>query len=142
MKSKICIIISCSFVLLLSNQLMSCKSSSDETDPVLQMLTSGTWKAAFIEMDAQDKTALFLDFRLTFTPTSFTSENGLGIWPDQGAWSFADEPKSSINRSDGATVAITSITESELVLSFNWDPAFTGGRIKSVGGDYEFRLTK
>lgn len=143
MKTKIHIIISCLVVLFFAGQLVGCKSGSEENDPVLQMLTSGTWKGASIEMDGQDKSSLFAGFQLTFTATAFTSVNGLGIWPEQGTWSFVDETKTSIKRSDSAVIAISSISADQLVLTFSWDPAFaSGGRTRSVAGEYVFHLRK
>lgn len=143
MKTKIHIIISCLVVLFFVGQLAGCKSGNEENDPVLQMLTSGTWKGASIEMDGQDKSSLFAGFQLTFTAAAFTSVNGLGIWPEQGTWSFVDETKTSIKRSDDAVITISSISADQLVLTFSWDPAFaSGGRKKSVEGEYVFRLRK
>ncbi|MBX2896895.1 MAG: hypothetical protein KF763_15720 [Cyclobacteriaceae bacterium] len=125
-----------------------CKKKEDDPKPskqdeVTSVLTSATWKVSSVTVDGVDKTELYAGLTLRFTPTNYTSTNGVPVWPATGAWSFTTEEANAFQRSDGVLVEIIEVTATSLKLKLDWDETTLGsGRVGSVEGDHVFSFVK
>jgi len=125
--------------------LSSCggKDSPSASEVNQGILSSGTWKISNVTVDGVDQTSLFTGLTLQFTASSYTTTNGDPVWPATGTWSFTDDTATSVKRSDGVIVGISSISETGLVLTLDWTKTTLGtGRVKSVAGAHVFTFTK
>lgn len=138
---------------------MACKGNDpDPVDPEptvkekrTEILLAGgsSWapSASGIKVDGVDVTEdLFDGFSIKFTSASqFTTTGTTPVWERSDTWSFKDDNATAIIRqSDGKEITISSISDTELKLTLEWDE-YTyeeGGRKKSIPGTYEFVLTK
>lgn len=119
-------------------------------------LTNGTWKVNSVTVDGVDKTSMFTNMSITFTPASmtngkpsslngsFTSTNGGLVWPSSGNWSFTNtNDGTNLSRSDGLSIQLTTLTATSLKMSLAWSQTTYGeGRAKSLKGQHEFTMGK
>jgi hypothetical protein len=138
----------------LSVSLWGCKDDpkprQTEAQKVTKLLTSngGRWSpagAAAITADGIDVTQdLFAGFSITFSENTFTTTGTSPVWLRQDTWTFKDETAKVIIRGqDGKAITITSISETQLKLTLQWDQTtYDGGRKRSLAGSYELVLTK
>jgi len=123
-----------------------------EEEKRLEDLT-GTWSVAnngSTSLDTDDRTADWANFSLTVNGTktySTTGSNDENVWPSTGSFDFAGTDGAGldvINRSDGVTITIDVISPTNLDLSFTYVLAKPNkeGRVQSIEGDWEFKLTR
>jgi hypothetical protein len=144
-------------LIILSKAFMACgPGEPDPVEPtqaekVTTMLTSGTgtWAAASgsgITVGGDDVTSeLFTGFSIKFGDGTLTTTGTTPVWLRQDTWEFKDETASAIIRGqDDKEVTITSISDTQLKLTLQWDSTTyeEGGRKRSIPGTYEFTLTK
>ena len=132
--------------------MIGCKNDEPgETEEEIQIKKlTATWEASSVTLDGADRTADWATFRLTATGTLTYSTANTGddnVWPASGTWSFAGTTGSGLNvlnRSDGVTVNITSLTDTNLDLSITFALAAPNkeGRVASIEGDWVFKMTK
>ncbi len=118
----------------------SCDSSEGE-DPQDQQLArlQSTWNVSSVVLDGVTITG-FENFTLTIGTFTYTSTNGLDVWPDSGTWEFQGQSVSSVIRDDGVVMTWELASDNELLISFNFvDP---NGRHSGIGGSYQFSLNK
>jgi hypothetical protein len=65
------------------------------------------------------------------------------IWPIRGTFELVEQTPGSflIIRNDGVAMEVLSISESRLTVGFRYTPPGSG-RVKDVGGEYEFEFTR
>jgi hypothetical protein len=136
-----------------------CGGSDPDPDPepteqeiVTEMLVSdgASWApsgSTGITVDGVDVTeTLFQGFSIKFGENTFTTTGTSPVWEANDTWAFKGESSTVIIRgSDDEEITITNISESELVLTLEWDSLTTlppGGRAKSIPGTHKFTLTK
>ncbi|HYC85989.1 MAG TPA: hypothetical protein VEB86_12245 [Chryseosolibacter sp.] len=118
---------------------------------VTEKLVAGgsSWSAstsgAGITVDGVDVTNEFFDgFTIKFTGTTLTTTGTTPVWLRTDTWTFKDDNATAIIRGqDNKEVAITSISDTELKLTLQWDQTtYEGGRTRSIPGTYVFTLKK
>jgi len=113
------------------------------TETNTQFLSSGNWKVSSVKVDGVDQSSLFTGFTLQFTSSSYTTTNGDPVWPASGSWSFTDATATTVKRSDGVVITISSISTTNFVFTLTWDKTTLGaGRASSVKGTHTFAMTK
>jgi hypothetical protein len=122
-----------------------------QVEKVTAMLTEegGTWTpsgSAGITVDGVDVTSdLFEGFAITFGESTFTTTGTTPVWLRTDTWEFTDESATAFTRGqDGKTVTITTISDTQLKLTLEWDQTTyeEGGRKRSIPGTYQFILNK
>lgn len=120
----------------------SCSKDDGPSAQTVQLQKlSTTWKVSQVINDSQDVTAQYTDFVLTVTELNYTTQNGGNPWPTSGNYTFKDGDLNTLLREDDTQLNIDELTESTLILSFNFNTV-TGGRLSGVTGDFTFSLTK
>ena len=121
-----------------------CKENEETTpNETLALLSSGTWHIVNVTVDGVNRNDLFTGFTLTFSPEAYTSTGGEPIWTPSGTWAFVNSTTSTITRDDGIVVTITSLTDTNLKLTLQWDQTtLGGGRIDSIRGEHAFEFNK
>lgn len=125
--------------------LLSCGGDDGPTpnETAGQQLTAGGWRIQNVTVDNTDRTALFTNFTLTFTATSYTTTNGGLVWPTSGTWTFTDETGQKVRRNDGVEITILEISATTLRLQLQWAKGALGsGRTSSVAGNHVFTFSK
>lgn len=90
--------------------------------------------------DGYDVTSQFAGFSLEFGEFTYNTTNGLPhVWPTSGTWSFENDNASKIIRDDGVQINVNQ-TGNQLTLNFIAAGVGTGGRTKSLEGQYQFSL--
>lgn len=90
-----------------------------------------------------DKTGSNTGFTLTFGATNYTTQQGGVVWPATGTWKFTNDTAKALTREDGIEVAILSISENNLDISFSWNKTTFGpGRSASIPGTYRYKLKR
>jgi hypothetical protein len=134
---------------LISGFVFTTSSCKDEptAEEIFRKKIALTWKttATGVQFNGKDVNAIFNGFTLTFTEaqTYTTTSGNTPVWPASGK--FTTVPTTStigfnLKRDDGVVIEITQLTETKLVLKFN----YTGkpNRVSSVSGGYVFDLEK
>ena len=129
--------------------LSGCKDDSSEAAPsetdqqLTTLMNNGTnWilSSSGVKKDGYDVTDQFTGFTLNIGNKTYATTNGLSpVWPEMGTWDFQDNNPGIITRDDGAII-IVSVSSGNLTLTFTADAVPTGGRVKSVSGEYQFNL--
>lgn len=120
----------------------SCSKDDSPNAQTLQLQKlSATWKVSQVTNDNQDVTNQYAGFILTVNELNYTTQNGGNPWPTSGAYTFKEGDLNTLLRSDDVTITIDEITESTLLLAFNFNTV-TGGRLSGVTGDFTFSLIK
>lgn len=126
--------------------LSACKEETPFSDQeqVTALLVSATaWQDPIVTVDDVDQSALYKDFSITFTNTTYTSANGSPVWKSAGTWMFKDEAARVMILDGTREVEITSISNELLELSLQWEEdTFEPGRIRSLKGKNKFKLKK
>ena len=135
--------------------LCSCSSGSDpaptEAERVTRLLTQdgGKWNlpatGGVVVEDVDVTQDLFSGFSITFAEGTFTTTGNSPVWERQDTWHFKDDSATVIIRGqDDKEIAITSISDDQLVLTLDWDQETydDSGRMKSIIGTYKFTLNK
>ena len=121
---------------------MSCGGGDD--DPSLQELAfeklSGSWdisQGGSIMIDGQDGSLNFQGFSLSFTDGGYNTTNAGELFNALGTWEWVDDEAQLIDLDDGKRLTIVSLTETELVFSFQFNGQ--GGQAnhgESIAGSY------
>jgi hypothetical protein len=107
------------------------------------LVTGGAWNLQSVTVNGVDQTPLYEGLKVTFSSSGYTAVAGGVIWPATGTWSFTSDAGTTIHRNDGLDLAITELTQSKLVVSFNWTKTTLGsGRTKSMAGAHVVSLTR
>lgn len=133
------------FLLATCFTLLSCDNGDGQSieEETRELLIAHPWKSTNVVVDGVNQNSLFQNFTLTFTPTSYSSNNGEPVWITSGTWNFIDGSAKSFTRNDNVVVTIESITETTLKLSLQWNETTLGnGRINSVKGKHIFDFSK
>lgn len=123
----------------------SCTKSDpkSETERVKEILTANTWVIQSVTVDGIDKTSDYSGMTLAFTNTNYSTENGGLVWPDIGAWKFADDSGKIISRNDDLIITIEEASTTKLVMKLMWlKTTLSGGRSESVRGAHVFVFRK
>ena len=137
------------FILLFSLTIISCGDETDGgTDPVpvnpldtQGNLLNGTWKVIDSNSVTKDGTIVDVFTSMTLTVSGGSASGGSystlnsdsdEIWPSSGTWTFQNNDKNKILRSDGVSMSI-SATETTLRTSFT-----TTGGIKDGNWVFDF----
>ena len=134
---------------LLSVLVLTASSCKDEptAEEIFRSKIARTWKLTSngVQLSGKDVTPVFNGFTLSFTEAQiYTCTAGNPpVWPSSGK--FTSVPVKStigfdLKRDDGAIIEVAQLTETKLVLKFN----YTGkpSRVSSVSGGYVFDLEK
>jgi hypothetical protein len=141
--------------------LYSCGGSEPEPEPTAAEaavinLTNSAWKVNSVTIDGVDKTSMFTNLSITFTPTSttngkpsslngsFTAVNGGLVWPASGTWSFPNTADgNNVLRGDGVSLQLTELTATTLKISLAWSKTTFGtGRSAGLKGQHVFTMGK
>lgn len=106
----------------------------------LRALTA-TWSVRSVSNDNTDVTQQYTGFSLTVSGNkTYTTVNGSNPWPATGTFDITSENLDLFRRDDNVEVRIVSITDTELVLSFNMSSV--RGTASGITGSFTFNLTK
>lgn len=156
MRKRGSIVYSLMFVALAVSTI-GCKSKSDdpqlpelsEQEKVVAILTSGTatWTpptASGVTLAGIDVTEEFFSgFTIRFTGNQLFTTGSTPVWLRQDTWQFKPGTSNIIIRGqDNKEVTITSISETQLILTLDWTETTFGGRTNSLPGRYSFTLNK
>lgn len=95
-----------------------------------------SWQIADVKVDGVTSD-LYPGLTVSFGSKTFTSTNGGKVWPASGTWNFVGEAGNKISRNDGVEISISTLTDSQLVMSFTWSTTtFNGGRATSLKGSH------
>lgn len=110
----------------------------------LLVTTSGNpWQSSAVSVDGVDVSTEFNNLTVSFTETSFTTQNGGDLWPAGGTWNFQSGSTAEIVRNDGLVMTISQINESSLVFTFTWDDTiFRSGKLGALQGNYIFNFSR
>jgi hypothetical protein len=125
---------------------MSCSKDSPSAEDVFLEKIEGTWvlSSTGVEIDGEDVSEVFEDFSVTFTKDrEYSTSDGNGpIWDSSGTFELeatTNDAGFHIIRDDDVEVRVDELSESRLVLKFNF-VSDGSGRVKSVSGEYTFDL--
>ncbi|WP_420582888.1 hypothetical protein [Reichenbachiella sp.] len=141
-----------SLVLSLVVAMASCGGGDDGDDPIdvdariaiAEALTKG--QASFSSVTPPDG-ATTLDWSsttLTFTggvdggTYSTTNSANTDVWPANGSWAFKDGTDGKVIVRDGTTDVTVAVGATELSTTFTVVQPSTGGRVKVIGGEWDF----
>jgi hypothetical protein len=103
------------------------------------------WKssATGVQFDGKDVNGVFKDFTIAFTEsqTYSTTAGNAPVWASSGKFSVKASSSGtgfSLLRDDGVEIAVDQLTESKLVMKFNYIGKTS--RVKSVSGGFVFDL--
>lgn len=126
-----------------------CKDDENPTIPeVDEMLAriAHTWTLQEVNKDDIDLTAAFPGMKLIIQDDrTFSMVNPVPpMWPAEGSFTLAElsNGRFQITRSDDVVIIVTSVSETTLVVELDYDATTSGGRSKSVSGNYEFTFVK
>jgi hypothetical protein len=121
--------------------------SKPEPDPEKEYLEqlSFTWHLQQVKVDGTDVTPAFNELALTLKgDKTFTVTNPVApIWPADGTFVLQEISGAAdykIVRSDGMDIYVNELSATTLRLQLQFEPI--GGRVSSVGGQYEFLFTR
>jgi len=125
--------------------------SGCDKDPVptpeelyLKKLTS-FWKIKSASVDDKDVLNHFngLALQIKGDYTYLVTNPVTGLWPASGTFELEQisDENFAIRRDDGVLISVSTLSESELKMKFQYS-APANGRVNSVGGQYEFNFTK
>ncbi len=136
-------------LILLVGVLNACGGDDGPTTPTptpadvaREQMTSGLWTMQSVTVDGTNQTSVYAGMTLTFTATSYTTTNGLPVWPASGTWSFSNSDGTAVTRSDGLAIQINELTTSSMKLQLIWDETTYGpGRQESLDGTHVYTFT-
>ncbi|WP_422360207.1 hypothetical protein [Reichenbachiella sp.] len=143
-----------SLVLSLVVTMASCGGGDDDdggtdVDPTIaiaEALTKG--QASFSNVTPPDgaSTLDWSSMTLTFTGSvdggtyATTNSPNTNVWPANGNWAFKEGTDGKVIVRDGTTDVTVSVGTAELTTTFSVDQPATGGRIKQIGGEWDFEF--
>lgn len=132
-----------SFVVL--TFLVACDEDSPSKEEKFIRKLRFTWSLEGVTVDGKNVTNSFPNLTLTVDKKkTYTVANPVSpIWAASGTFEFEKVPNSdlfNIIRDDGIHITVTELTETTLKYKLTY--VASGGRTKSVSGDYEFSMSK
>jgi hypothetical protein len=125
---------------------VSCSKDSPSAEDVFLEKIEGTWvlSSSGVEIDGEDVTEVFEEFTVTFTKDReySTSDGNEPIWDGSGTFDLeasSNDAGFHIIRDDDVEVRVDELSETKLVLKFNY-VSDGSGRVKSASGEYTFDL--
>ena len=122
----------------------SCKDDPTNEEIFLKKMALA-WKSSStgVQFDGKDVNGIFKDFTITFTESqTYTTISGnTPVWPASGKFTLKPNSSSagfSLLRDDGVEVTVDQLTDTKLVLKFNY--VGKTSRVKSVSGGFIFDL--
>ncbi len=122
----------------------SCKDGPTDEEILLKKI-SLAWKSSStgVQFDGKDVNGVFKDFAITFTEskTYTTTAGNAPVWPASGKFTLKSNSSGagfSLLRDDGVEVTVDQLTDTKLVLKFNY--VGKASRVKSVSGGFVFDL--
>ena len=122
----------------------SCKDGPTDEEIFLKKIALA-WKSSStgVQFDGKDVNGVFKDFTITFTESkTFTTTAGNSpVWPASGKFTVKSNSTSAgfkLLRDDGVEVTVDKLTDTQLVLKFNYIGKTS--RVKSVSGGFVFDL--
>ena len=130
---------------------IGCKKDGGDETPEYELRLqemATTWTATDVQLDGDNVTDGFSGFTLTVTNAYGYSASGATRspqpWPASGTWDFDGAGTDNVNinkviRDDGLEISIDAISESSLILSFNFvEGTHDSGRTEAVSGNWTF----
>jgi len=110
---------------------------------IIEKLSAFQWSASSFTRDNVDAFAEFTNLKLTFGNKTYSSQNGLHVWPSSGSWQFVEGKSDQVTRDDGIIIDVE-VDDTSLTLSFKFDENIftTGGREQSISSSLVFVLNK
>jgi hypothetical protein len=130
-------------VYLLVVLLISCKHHGPSAQEIFLSKISKKWvPAAGVKLNDVFVNGVFDKFTITFEKgmTYSTTDGQAPVWKPSGKFTLKEVKNAigfSILRDDTVEITVSELTESKLVLKFNF---ISGGRVRSVSGGYVFDL--
>ena len=139
------LLLTLSVVFLLILGFSSCNKDELSAEEVFLEKVGHAWSSSTVKLDNVAVDGAFAGFTITLTKDKkFTTSNGNApIWPASGTFTLQEAtsvPGFNLVRSDGVAVEVQQLTETSLILTFQYES--DGGRGTSVSGNYVFELTK
>ena len=140
-----------SLVLSLVVTMASCGGGDDDdggtdVDPTIairEALTKGTVTLTNSDVTAPEGASslnwddMTLKFNTDGTYSTNASPNG-DVWPGSGTWDFKEGTDGKTIVRDGTTDVTIAVGETELSTTFTVEQPASGGRIKQIGGEWDF----
>jgi hypothetical protein len=121
------------------------KKNAPSADANLSKL-AGVWRIENATLSGADVTAFYADLHVTFnTDKSYACEHEVDpVWPVTGTFTLEyDDDDLILHRSDNVLMTIVSLSETGLILKFDWAGAPpSGGRTSTLSGEYIFTFLK
>lgn len=123
----------------------ACEPTEETPEEIFMKQLAGNWTATEVMLDDIVIENAFEGFQLSITADKkFTTQEGNDpIWPASGSFTLKGTnatPAFDLVRNDGVEIEVSQLDDNNLMVEFHY--ISTGGRAKSVTGDYEFTLTK
>jgi hypothetical protein len=131
------------YVCLVCAILSGCKEEPlTEQEQVTEVLVSAeAWGDPVVTVNGVDVSDVYKDFRIQFSPGTYSTMSGAPMWAASGKWKFGDETAKHMILDDTVEVDIIELTETRLELERFWKvETFVPGRAKSVQGKNKFRM--
>jgi len=125
--------------------LSGCKREDRETEADKKSrILQGTWSMESVTVDGVDRSTIYEGLTLSFTLSTYTTTNGLPVWPEYGTWRFEDVSARIILRDELIRIEVVEVSPAKLTLKFPWeDTTFgPGGRGNSVAGEHIFTFSR
>ena len=119
----------------------SCGGDDEPTEQDLAFeKLSGYWNLVSITVDGQPVERNYENFSLSFTETTYNTQNAGSLLSASGTWSWVNETTTNqIILEDGKTISIQSLTETSFRFSFQE----SGGPVRSgIDGNYVIEMEK
>jgi hypothetical protein len=123
--------------------LVSCKHHAPSAQEVFLSKISKKWvPAAGVKFNDVFVNGVFDNFSVTFEKGMMytTTDGQTPVWKPSGKFTLKEVKSAigfSIVRDDNVEITVSELTETKLVLKFNF---ISGGRVRSVSGGYVFDL--
>lgn len=118
----------------------------DATIAIAEALTKG--QASFSDVTPPDgaSTLEWSTMTLTFTggvdggKYTTTNSPNTDVWPANGDWAFKEGTDGKVIVRDGTTDVAVAVGPTQLETTFTVVQPSTGGRIKQIGGEWDFKF--
>jgi hypothetical protein len=144
---KVLLVLQLLLILCAITMLQACDDQSESPNQTEQFLKQlqGTWTltGGAVTADGIDITAAFPGFTITFyeNKSYAVARSVAPLWPASGSYSINENGMEfNIIRDDNVLVAIKSLRDDELLFEMQYTSS--EGRIKSLSGQYIFRMTR
>lgn len=111
------------------------QKTESENQYLRRILTSTKWQLEDVWIDDVSY-PLYQGLEIGFTSGFYTAVNGEPIWLPEGRWDLVGFAGDRILLDNALSVAFEEVGPERIRISFNWQPASTGGRVASLGGQH------